>query len=126
MTPTLARESIGSGMYFLTFEALVKREMDTRGIARKDVESSKLCLFGGLAGISMWLSVYPTDVIKSTMQTDNYKNFKYKTSLDAAKGIFKTHGIGGFFKGFTPTILRAAPVNAATFLAFEQAMRIMG
>ncbi|ODV86282.1 hypothetical protein CANARDRAFT_175202 [[Candida] arabinofermentans NRRL YB-2248] len=124
--PTLIRESFGMGSYFMTFEMLVKNEMVNRKIERSQIESWKLCLFGGLAGYAMWLTVYPIDVIKSTLQTDNYLKPQLKNSIDASKAILKQNGYKGFFKGFTPAILRAAPVNAATFLAFELSMRAIG
>jgi len=28
-------------------------------------------------------------------------------------------GMGGFFKGFTPCLMRSVPANAATFLCYE-------
>lgn len=123
--PTLVREGIGSGVYFVTFESLVKANMQKRGIERKDIESWRLCLYGGLSGYTMWTSIYPIDVIKSKLQTDNYQNWKYRGVKDVVKDIYKTRGIRGFFVGFGPTILRAAPANAATFVAFEQTMRLL-
>ncbi|VEU23633.1 DEKNAAC104918 [Brettanomyces naardenensis] len=123
---TLLRESIGAGSYFLTFEALVQRDMDKYHKPRKEVESWKNCLYGGLAGYAMWLSIYPVDVLKSNLQADNYKNPKFKTYADSARFIFQKYGIRGFFKGFITTLLRAAPANAATFVAFEETMRLLG
>lgn len=121
--PTLLRESLGIGIYFMTFEALVQNTMRKHDISRNQVESWKLCTYGGLAGYSMWLSCYPIDVIKSKLQTDVIGYWKYKNSAAVIKDLWKTQGIKGFYVGFMPTILRAAPANAATFLAFEWTMR---
>ncbi|TID30600.1 hypothetical protein CANINC_000755 [Pichia inconspicua] len=123
--PTLLRESVGMGIYFTTFELLVQNTMRKNNIERNQVESWKLCTFGGLAGYSIWLTCYPVDVIKSKMQTDVLGAWKYKNSMDVARDILKTQGIRGLFVGFTPTVLRAAPANAATFLAFEWTMRLI-
>ena len=123
--PTLLRESLGIGIYFMTFEALVQNTMRKHNIARNQVESWKLCTYGGLAGYSMWLSCYPIDVVKSKLQTDVIGSWKYKNSAAVIRDIWKTQGVRGFFVGFSPTILRAAPANAATFLAFEWSMRQM-
>lgn len=125
LVPTLFRESFGIGIYFMTFEALVQNTMTKYNIARKQVESWKLCMYGGLAGYAMWITCYPIDVVKSKLQTDTLGNWKYKGSLDAIKSVWKTLGWRGFFVGFTPTILRAAPANAATFVAFEWTMRLI-
>lgn len=126
LVPTLMRESLGIGVYFMTFEALVQNTMHRHNISRKEVESWKLCLFGGLAGYAMWITVYPIDVVKSKLQTDVLGAWKYSSSCHVVKSILASPlGWRGFFVGFSPTILRAAPANAATFVAFEWTMRLI-
>jgi solute carrier family 25 carnitine/acylcarnitine transporter 20/29 len=46
--------------------------------------------------------------------------------FDCAAKTLATEGIGGFYKGFVPCILRAFPANAATFFAFEVTMDLIG
>ncbi|CCK71490.1 organic acid transporter KNAG_0H00750 [Huiozyma naganishii CBS 8797] len=126
LTPTLLREGHGCGTYFLVYEALVANEIN-KGLKRTEVPTWKLCLFGALSGTTLWIMVYPIDVIKSVMQTDGLVTRKCGNNMgQVAKHIFKTHGIGGFLKGFGPTILRAAPANGATFATFELMMRLLG
>ncbi|KAF5093304.1 hypothetical protein D0Z03_002472 [Geotrichum reessii] len=127
ITPTLIREGHGMGAYFLAFEALVDREIKTKRIERKDIPGWKLCLFGASAGYAMWFTSYPIDIVKSKMQTDalDPKNQQYKSMLDCFRKIYIQNGIKGFFKGFLPTILRAAPVNACTFYTFELVIRYL-
>ncbi|KAG7192541.1 Mitochondrial carrier protein ymc2 [Scheffersomyces spartinae] len=126
LSPTLIRESIGLGIYFATYEALIKRELSSHtNLIRKDIPGWKLCLFGGLSGYTLWIAIYPVDVIKSKLQTDSLTLPKYKSSLDVIKDITKSSGIKGFYRGFIPTILRAAPANGATFAAFEITMRLI-
>ncbi|CCD22679.1 organic acid transporter NDAI_0A05240 [Naumovozyma dairenensis CBS 421] len=126
LTPTLFREGHGIGTYFLIYEALVANEINN-GMKRNDISPLKLCLFGALSGTTLWLMVYPLDVIKSIMQTDNIKNPKFgKTMGSVAKTLYAKQGLGAFFRGFGPTILRAAPANGATFATFELAMRLLG
>ncbi|GMM30987.1 organic acid transporter [Martiniozyma asiatica (nom. inval.)] len=123
--PTLWREGLGIGIYFMTFEYLVQQTMIKNQIERKQVESWKLCAYGGLAGYAMWCACYPIDVIKSKLQTDSYKSWKYKNSLSVVRDIWARLGWRGFWVGFGPTILRAAPANSATFVAFEMMMRAL-
>ncbi|KAH3680288.1 hypothetical protein WICPIJ_008346 [Wickerhamomyces pijperi] len=121
--PCAIRESHGLGVYFMTFEYLVKRDQQTNYIQRKEIPGLRLCLYGALSGYCMWLTAYPIDYVKSRLQTDSLNNPKYKTSLDVIRDTLKTSGVKGFFRGFVPTILRAGPANAATFYAFELTMR---
>ncbi|KAJ2845983.1 Mitochondrial carrier protein ymc2 [Coemansia erecta] len=62
------------------------------------------------------------------MQTDGFAGSarKYSGAVDCAKQVMAQEGFKGFFRGITPCLLRAAPANAATFIGFEMAMRVMG
>ncbi|GEQ70230.1 hypothetical protein JCM33374_g3906 [Metschnikowia sp. JCM 33374] len=127
LAPTLFRESIGLGIYFATYEALIARELGKNVYAtRSDIPGWKLCMLGGLSGYTLWLSIYPVDVIKSKLQTDSLHKPVYRGSLDVFKDLSARAGIKGFYKGFVPTILRAAPANGATFAVFELTMRLLG
>ena len=44
-------------------------------------------LAGGAAGAVYWLCVYPADIIKSKLQTDNFRKPAYKGSLDCARQV---------------------------------------
>lgn len=122
----MLRAGHGLGCYFLVYEAMIAREI-TNGIKRTEIPAWKLCSFGAIAGTVLWVAIYPLDVIKSVIQTDDIKNPKYKNSMiKVARSLYAKEGTMAFFKGFVPTILRASPVNAATFLSFECAMRLMG
>ncbi|ODV68899.1 mitochondrial carrier [Hyphopichia burtonii NRRL Y-1933] len=126
LPPTLFREGVGLGTYFTTYEALIAKELaKDKSIVRLDIPGWKLCLYGGLSGYSMWISIYPVDVIKSKLQTDSLTKPTYRSSLDVIKDIWLKNGIKGFYRGFIPTILRAAPANGATFAAFELTMRVI-
>ncbi|CCH59086.1 hypothetical protein TBLA_0B02440 [Henningerozyma blattae CBS 6284] len=127
LTPTMLRESHGCGSYFLVYEAMIARDIKFNNLQRTEIPAWKLCSYGALSGTCLWLMVYPIDVIKSVIQTDTLKNPKYKNSmLVATKQLYAKGGLSSFFKGFTPTMLRAAPANAATFATFELAMRTFG
>lgn len=99
-----------------------------RHASRSDVPSWKVALYGGLAGEALWLASYPFDVVKSRMQTDavDREKQKYKTMRGAFKSIWREGGMGAFWKGLGPTMVRAMPVSAGTFFTVEMAMRMMG
>ena len=71
LVPTMAREVPGNAAMFGVYEALkqyLASGQDTSKLGR-----GSLMLAGGLAGGAFWISVYPTDVVKSVIQEDDYK-----------------------------------------------------
>lgn len=87
---------------FGVYEALKQKlagGSDTSGLGR-----GSLIVAGGLAGASFWMSVYPTDVVKSVIQVDDYKSPKYSGSADAFRKIVASEGIKGLYRGFGPAM----------------------
>lgn len=72
---------------------------------------------GALAGFGFWGIFYPLEVIKTRMQFDHVDvaKRKYKGMMDCAKKTYAEGGVKAFFKGYTPAIVRALPVNASIF-----------
>ncbi|CAN1356904.1 Mitochondrial carnitine/acylcarnitine carrier-like protein [Linum perenne] len=124
LVPTMAREVPGNAAMFGIYE-LVKQSMaggqDTSKLGR-----GSLMMAGGLAGASFWISVYPTDVVKSVIQVDDFRNPKYSGSMDAFRKILASEGVKGLYKGFGPAMARSIPANAACFLAFELTRSSLG
>ena len=124
---TMVREFQGYGGYFLAYELATRQLVATTGKKLSELDPLLVMLCGACGGFGMWIPVYPIDVVKSKMQTDGFgAAAKYSSTLDCFKKTFAAEGIAGFYRGFTPCLLRAAPVNAATFLAFELSMRVLG
>lgn len=123
MTSTILREGHGMGVYFLTYEFLVQRQLGTK--SRQELSNTLAMTFGATAGITLWLSAYPIDIVKSKMQTDAIipSERKYNSTLQCIQSIYKQAGIKGFFRGLLPTLIRAPFANAATFVAYETASR---
>ena len=91
---------------------------DTRrnGIKRDEVSTPKVAFYGGLAGEALWIASYPFDVVKSKMQSDGFgEGMKFKNMRNCFAQTWRAEGIGGFWKGIGPTLLRAMPVSAGTF-----------
>lgn len=124
LVPTLAREVPGNAAMFGVYEAVkqyVAGGQDTSSLGR-----GSLIVAGGVAGATFWFSVYPTDVVKSVIQVDDYKNPKFSGSVDAFRKILKTEGVKGLYKGFGPAMARSVPANAACFLAYEVTRSSLG
>lgn len=124
LVPTMAREIPGNAAMFGVYEGLkqyLAGGQDTSKLGR-----GSLMLAGGLAGGSFWISVYPTDVVKSAIQVDDYKNPKYSGSINAFRKILASEGVKGLYKGFGPAMARSVPANAACFLAYEVTRSSLG
>ncbi|KAF0976364.1 hypothetical protein FDP41_004591 [Naegleria fowleri] len=129
---TLIRELSFNGVYFATYEQcktrfaryLAVKQMeggaDEEQIKKKTEEMRSdprvILSSGGLAGLGAWGLCYQTDVVKSLIQS--------RSPVAAAKGEYSVKVLDVFnecrkskslFKGLTPTLVRAVPVNAVTF-----------
>lgn len=47
------------------------------------------------------------------------KSHSYKNMYDALRQIIKAEGWAGLYKGILPSIIKAAPAGAVTFVAYE-------
>lgn len=79
---------------------------------------------GACGGVAYWLACYPLDVVKSRIQLANTPPMKghwlsggYVTRELAA--IVREGGYKALFKGIGPSLVRAVPSAASTFVAFE-------
>ncbi|XP_049753667.1 mitochondrial basic amino acids transporter isoform X5 [Elephas maximus indicus] len=113
MVSTLLRETPSFGVYFLTYDVLTR----TLGCEPGDrLLVPKLLLAGGTSGIMSWLSTYPVDVVKSRLQADGLRGTpRYCGILDCVRQSYQAEGWRVFTRGLASTLLRAFPVNAATF-----------
>ncbi|KAF7431111.1 hypothetical protein PC9H_006831 [Pleurotus ostreatus] len=99
-----------------------------------------MLIAGGVAGVAGWLFTFPMDVVKTRMQgsqhhlpfepsanthliptasTHSNGSNPYRTTISTIVNSYRTEGIGVFFRGLAPTLIRAIPVNMATFAVFE-------
>ncbi|KAL0165316.1 hypothetical protein M9458_041069, partial [Cirrhinus mrigala] len=113
MVTTLIRETPGFGVYFLAYDLLTR----SLGCEPEDPYMiPKLLFAGGMSGIASWLSTYPVDVIKSRLQADGVGGtYQYSSIMDCTRKSIQREGWRVFTRGLTSTLLRAFPVNAATF-----------
>jgi len=125
--PTVAREIPGYAFYFMSYEMAI-RAFTPAGKTVNDLSGLTLLTCGALGGLGMWITCYPLDVVKSRMQADSLDptKAKYSSSLACYRYIYTSEGLRGFYRGLAPCLVRAFPVNAITFLAYELTMRLMG
>lgn len=124
LVPTLAREVPGNAAAFGVYQGF--KQYFAGGPDTSNLGSGSLLVAGGLAGASFWLAVYPTDVVKSVIQVEDYRNPKYSGTIDAFKKIYASEGTKGLYRGFGPAMVRSVPANAACFLAYEVTRSSLG
>ncbi|KAI7893711.1 mitochondrial carrier domain-containing protein [Mucor mucedo] len=118
MVPTALRE-LSFGPYFLTYEVIC-RGLTPADSPKYELSGPKVILAGGSAGIVAWCSTYFADVVKTRVQSEPER---YKGFVDCITRSYREEGWRLFFRGLTPTILRAFPSNAATFAAYTWTMK---
>ncbi|XP_014471271.1 PREDICTED: mitochondrial basic amino acids transporter-like isoform X2 [Dinoponera quadriceps] len=115
---TFLREGPSYGVYFVTYEML------TRTPSNQPISTFHMLLAGGLAGSASWVISYPVDVIKSRVQAESGN--RYSSSWDCLKKSVRAEGYTCLFRGLNSTILRAFPMNAATFTVVTWMFRLFG
>ncbi|RZC19006.1 Mitochondrial arginine transporter BAC1 [Glycine soja] len=80
---------------------------------------------GGLGGVAFWLTVLPLDVAKTLIQTNPDKNCP-RNPFRVLSSIYQRAGFNGCYTGLGPTVSRAFPANAATIVAWELALKMLG
>ena len=137
---TLFRDVPGTGSYFATYHTSLnmlnsrlthigkadKENKISETLVSRDKQRILKTLIPGIAGIfaglGFWLPVYPLDVIKSKIQTDNFEKPTYKSYLDCTKKTWTNEGIRGFYKGFNVCLLRSIPVHFFMFICYEKTL----
>ncbi|XP_067328722.1 solute carrier family 25 member 45 [Anolis sagrei] len=113
-TPTLAA-------YFTTYTALC-RGMTTEG---QEPGPVAVLVAGGFAGTVSWALATPMDVVKARLQMDGVKRVEYRGIVDCFLTSFRREGARVFLRGLSLNSLRAFPVNAVTFLTYENLLKLL-
>lgn len=114
---TLFRETPGFGIYFTTYNILTKK-------FNQDKTLSKSFVFGSISGLTSWIFIYPSDLIKTRYQAVKETNIT-KSISNVIKNIYKTEGVKGFYRGFSLAMLRAIPLHGGVFLGYEYSKKIL-
>ncbi|EIE87493.1 hypothetical protein RO3G_12204 [Rhizopus delemar RA 99-880] len=131
---TLLREAGGGAFWFGTYEFacaqfVKKRQAETdKPFLKKDLSPIELMISGGLGGMAYNASLFPVDVIKSQMQTDEQllSSSGQRTFSQTAKEIYSAGGYKAFYRGCGITVARSAPTSAIIFLTYELLNRQFG
>ncbi|KAJ8421720.1 hypothetical protein Cgig2_003528 [Carnegiea gigantea] len=137
LTPTLVEIIPYAGLQFGTYDTFKRWTMawnrlrNPEGNSGSDDSLSSFQLFvcGLAAGTCAKAVCHPLDVIKKRFQVEGLERDRrygarveqgaYRNMFDALIRILQMEGWGGLYKGIVPSIVKAAPAGAVTFVAYE-------
>ena len=123
-TLTLLRDTPGFAVYFAMYDYLCRQF--ARQSSTGEIGIPALLLAGGLSGMSSWLLSFAPDVMKTRIQVDGAHGVpKYNGTLDVVRKSYMNEGAMVFTKGLGATLLRAFPVNAATFTVVTLTLQML-
>ena len=123
LTATTLHLTLSQAIFFATYEAVLERwagddggtKAAEAGDGRPKPVDYAPAIAGGCSGIVEWTCCMSTDSVKTRVQAGPMGT----PYLSVWSHVLKTEGPGGFYRGYTPVILRAVPVNASTFFVIE-------
>ncbi len=122
ITATALRD-VGYGAYFAAYEATLRywphphrapdhHRADSPGAEVESTLSTHswpaLLAAGGLAGVAGWIVTFPFDVVKTRVQSTPSGNpdNPYRTTWSTITASYRKEGLGVFFRGLAPTLIR--------------------
>ncbi|XP_047320054.1 mitochondrial thiamine diphosphate carrier 2-like [Impatiens glandulifera] len=136
LTPTLVEIVPYAGLHFGTYDtfkrwtlAWTRDKSSGVHVANDSLSSLQSFVCGFASGTCAKAVCHPLDVIKKRFQIKGLKRdpkygagiepYAYKNMHDAIYKISYKEGWKGLYKGIFPSIVKAAPATAVTFVAFE-------
>ncbi|KAL6971295.1 hypothetical protein U1Q18_030975 [Sarracenia purpurea var. burkii] len=135
LSPTLVEIVPYAGLQFGTYDtfkrwAMAWNQMRSSGsVADDSLPSFQLFICGLAAGTCAKAVCHPLDVVKKRFQIEGLprhprygarvEHHTYKNMYDALCRIVQMEGWVGLYKGIVPSIVKAAPAGAVTFVAYE-------
>lgn len=118
------------GLVFMTHEATKKFLGDKLGSNSKALDA----VSGGFAGVVAKTGTFPLDLIRKRLQVQGPTRTRYVLGdrLPVYTGVWRTardvlrvEGVRGLYRGLVVSLMKAAPLSAATMWSFEVSMRVL-
>jgi ornithine carrier protein len=130
---TFLREAGGGAFWFGTYEytcaQFIKYRQSQTGemVLKKDLSPSELMVGGALGGMAYNFTLFPVDVIKSQMQTDEQlsSGSRQRSFAQTARELYAQGGYKAFYRGCGITVARSAPTSAIIFLTYVSCLNFM-
>ncbi|KAF6097065.1 solute carrier family 25 member 19 [Phyllostomus discolor] len=127
LNPTLIAVFPYAGFQFAFYNSLKRLyEWATPAEGAKS-ENLKNLLCGSGAGVISKTLTYPLDLFKKRLQVGGFEQARaafgqvrsYRGLLDCARQVLREEGVPGFFKGLSPSLLKAALSTGCVFFWYE-------
>lgn len=109
-----SRVAVGSGMQFASYD---QAKYMWQGVGLSGVYLHLASSF--VSSFCVCFAMNPVDVVVGRVNNQNVNSAKYSGAFDCISQMYKTEGIGGFYKGFWPHYCRLAPHAILTFVLYE-------
>ncbi|KAF8392607.1 hypothetical protein HHK36_022953 [Tetracentron sinense] len=138
LSPTLVEIIPYAGLQFGTYDTFKRWTMEWNHFRSSHIisirtdnslSSFQLFLCGLAAGTCAKAVCHPLDVVKKRFQIEGLQRHPkygarvehraYRNMYDALCRILQTEGWAGLYKGIVPSIVKAAPAGAVTFVTYE-------
>lgn len=119
LIPSLLGVSHGA-LQFMAYEKLKMYRGGDTAEQQRDLSTLDFLLLSGLAKFFAGVISYPYQVVRSRLQMYDARN-TYSSVQDVVTQVWRHEGIGGFYKGLGPNLLRVMPSTWVTFLVYEKA-----
>ena len=114
LTATVLKQASNQGLRFMFFN----KYKDIVTADGKSPLSPVGALLGGMgAGCFSTLGNNPADVVKTQMQ--GLSAARYRNTVDCAEQIWRSGGVGAFYKGCLARMGRVVPGQGIVFMSFE-------
>ncbi|KAL8267145.1 hypothetical protein R6Q59_004489 [Mikania micrantha] len=136
LSPTLVEIIPYAGLQFGTYDTFKRWTMAWNArwsmgstLNEESLSSFQLFVCGLAAGSCAKAVCHPLDVVKKRFQIEGLQRHPrygarvdahaYRSMHDALRRITQKEGWAGLYKGIVPSIVKAAPAGAVTFVAYE-------
>ncbi|NXS57941.1 TPC protein, partial [Brachypteracias leptosomus] len=127
LTPTIVAIFPYAGLQFSFYNILQQFSEWVMPAEGKKGGNIKNLVCGSCAGVISKTLTYPFDLVKKRLQVGGFEHARaafgqvrtYRGLLDCIRQIMREEGSGGFFKGLSPSLLKAAVSTGLVFFWYE-------
>ncbi|KAF2905617.1 hypothetical protein ILUMI_00555 [Ignelater luminosus] len=121
LSASVARQASYTGVRVGAFQALI----DYFSEEGKPLNAFAKCVCGVISGASGGVAGLPADVALTRMAAPPNKRRDYKHVVDAIVRMAREEGYATLFRGFTPTVVRAAIINVGQITGYGSAKQFL-